>query len=205
MAENTVSHHSCEELAVDPKILADGVIESILKWLPYESLVRFRTVCKDWNNLLSAHHFLSWRKENFKENPWLLIVSEGKYCHHLNVSAQVMKVFPVNNKVLASVGGLLLIPGRSRGKLFLYNPFTRRGIRIRQRREYRKEQKIVASNPARETFAQLPLPILSKQNGIRVGDILWKGNQYQVVAVLDNFIEVYNFSKQSWLQCFRGV
>ncbi|GLJ27479.1 hypothetical protein SUGI_0539160 [Cryptomeria japonica] len=202
MPHNIVSNHTSSKRVVHSEIwseLPDGVIESILKWFPYELLVRLRTVCKDWNNLVSRQNFLTWRGQNFKENPWLLIVNEKHDCYRFKLSTKEAKAFPMNYKVLASVGGILLLPGSSWGELFLCNPFTGRGIQIPPREDISKGKNIIVCNPARETFVQLPPPIISKENGILLGDILWKGKQYQVVAVHDTFIEVYDFTKRSWV------
>ncbi|GLJ53681.1 hypothetical protein SUGI_1145130 [Cryptomeria japonica] len=201
MGQNIVSLQISAARVVDSKIwsqLPNELLESILKWLPLDSVSRLRTVCKKWNNLLSGEEFLTWRRENFKEDPWLLILNNRMDYYRLNVSTKALKAFPLNCVALESLGGLVLTSNGLRNKLFLYNPLTRTSTQIPRWRRSPSVHIAIVCNPKRETFVRLPLERLNKEDGIRLGDILWKGDQYQVVTVHESFIEVYDFSKQSW-------
>ncbi|GLJ27749.1 hypothetical protein SUGI_0544640 [Cryptomeria japonica] len=180
--------------------LPDDVIDLIFRWLPIESVARFRKLSKEWNNRLSGQQFLTWRRENFKEHPWILLLpNNGLNCYRLDVLTKTFKVFLRRvHVVLASVGGLLVITNHKRS-LFLYNRLTRILTRIPQRANNLQEESVIVCNPARETFYELPLTTLDKGHGRIVGDMLWRHSQYQVVAVHNAAIEVHNFANQSWV------
>ncbi|GLJ27512.1 hypothetical protein SUGI_0539710 [Cryptomeria japonica] len=201
MAKNSVFQKSSAKEAIWSQ-LPDEVIESIFKWFPLESLARFRVVCKEWNDLLSSEDFLTWRRKFFKEHPWLLVVNERSDCYRLNVSTKEVKPFPVNRSLWASLGGILVTTNNRLfdEELFLYNPLTRKETEIVQMMEVPREECAIVCNPVCESFVQLPRSWkVSKEHGITVGDILWKGARYKVVAVHNKFIEAYDSVKQSWV------
>ncbi|GLJ27748.1 hypothetical protein SUGI_0544630 [Cryptomeria japonica] len=108
-------------------LLPDEVVECILKQLPFDSVAMVRRVCREWNNLLSDEQFLIWRRENFKEDPWLLIrkiPKDGSNYYRLNVLTKTLKPFRLHPVVLASVGGLIVRTDIARSRLFLCNPLT---------------------------------------------------------------------------------
>lgn len=55
--------------------LPEYLREEILARLPVESLCRFRSVCQDWNALLSSAKFLTtkWAEAPHNKNPWLFV------------------------------------------------------------------------------------------------------------------------------------
>jgi hypothetical protein len=53
-----------------------SIMEKILAWLPVDSVCRFRSVCQEWNALLSSTKFITnkWRKKPLNTDPWLVAV-----------------------------------------------------------------------------------------------------------------------------------
>ncbi|GLJ27531.1 hypothetical protein SUGI_0540200 [Cryptomeria japonica] len=202
MAENIVSQENSAAEVLDSEIwskLTDGIIEEIFHRLPIESVARFRILSKNWNNCLSGQRFLTWRRENFKEPRWLLLIPHDRSkCYRLNLLTMTLKVFRIDPVVLASVGGLLVREDIARTGLFLYNPLTRTETQVPYRGNNQPEKSVIICNPVRNTFFELPVSTLYREDAITVRDITWQGNNYPLVAVRHGLLEVYNFTNQSW-------
>ncbi|GLJ27746.1 hypothetical protein SUGI_0544580 [Cryptomeria japonica] len=179
-------------------LLDNDGIESIFKRLPLDSVAMFRFVKREWNNLPSAEHFLTWRRKIFKEHQWLLLIrkipNDGSNYYRLNVLTKTLKPFHLDPLVLASVGGLVVRTDIARSRLFLCNPLTGTETQITERGHNLREKSVMVCNPVTETFFQLPVTIFNKDHGRTVGNILWNGSQYEVVALHKTTIQVYDFA-----------
>ncbi|KAK8503640.1 hypothetical protein V6N11_030733 [Hibiscus sabdariffa] len=124
------------------------VIVEILKRLPVKSLVRFRSVCKTWNTLISPPSFISTHLQaSLSNNTPFLLLSHWENCkkdyflHYDNDGFDEFKQlqFPVfgcasdsHSLVLGSANGLICLhfwPGDV-SKFFLWNPSIRKYISL---------------------------------------------------------------------------
>lgn len=116
--------------------LYDDLKEEILSWLPVECVCRFRSVSKQWNNLLSSHNFIKkvWRKKPANMNPWLVLHPVNSsyclaYCFFTRTWKTTSSISIENannygeNEILGSAAGLFLL--RTAPLLFVCNPLTR--------------------------------------------------------------------------------
>lgn len=115
--------------------LYDHLKEEILSWLPVECVCRFRSVSKQWNNLLSSHNFITnvWRKKPANMNPWLVLHPVNSdclaYCFFTRTWKTTSSISIENanndgeNEILGSAAGLFLL--RTAPLLFVCNPLTR--------------------------------------------------------------------------------
>ncbi|KAI9121155.1 hypothetical protein K1719_008188 [Acacia pycnantha] len=55
----------------------NNIIVNILKWLPVKSLLRFRCVCKDWNDLFKTSSFIKQHFHHSIHGPSLLLYSSN--------------------------------------------------------------------------------------------------------------------------------
>ncbi|KAL4378024.1 hypothetical protein GQ457_02G032570 [Hibiscus cannabinus] len=122
------------------------VILEILQRLPVKSLVRFRSVCKTWNTLISHPSFISTHLQTSLSNntPFLLLKCKKKrkrnyFLHHDNDGFDEFKPlqFPVfcsvlDTQVLGSCHGLICLDVFPNGFLFFifWNPSIHKYISL---------------------------------------------------------------------------
>ncbi|KAK4259350.1 hypothetical protein QN277_005692 [Acacia crassicarpa] len=127
------------------------IIINILKRLPVKSILRFRSVCKDWKNLFKTQSFIAEHtRHSADESPFLTLLeydysSERASLRLLNQKMETVEVLsiPSNDcfndgwEIIGSCNGLLCVKGsRPRQLLCLWNPVN---IEVREIPQTRKD------------------------------------------------------------------
>lgn len=114
------------------KELPEDLIEAVAARLPVDACIRFRTVCKKWDYLLTSSSFLQQYSETKPSHPWFFTITleninkgamfdpSSEKWHHPSISFLPSKmVFPV-----ASAGGLVCFLDIGDRNFYTCNPIT---------------------------------------------------------------------------------
>jgi len=177
--------------------LPEDTREEVLAFLPLDCLCRSRSVCKEWNALLSSTKFITnkWAEAPLNKKPWLVLCKENnqrgssmdcsRYCFFTRtwkncISFSFLPRGDEKVQYFGSAQGLFLVD-IPHGRNTVCNPLTR-------------------------TFLQLP-PMPSIKILMTRGIVGWKVDDqetYKVVAVgLSHSndvlqVEIYDSSEKSW-------
>ncbi|KAG8372341.1 hypothetical protein BUALT_Bualt12G0056000 [Buddleja alternifolia] len=170
----------------------DDLLMQILLFLPAKSLIRFQSVCKQWQSLISVPSFyhLHTLRLCHRPKPQPSFLLRSTTSHFLYCSPNVKKLVPFRIKcpfvkILQCCNGLLLLEGKNTphgGKhYYIYNPTTG------------KFRKLLTNNDdKKKTFRALCLLFDPS-----------KSPHYEVVCFrIDNdssWFEVYHSKSNSWI------
>jgi hypothetical protein len=117
---------------IEPKIwetFPEDLLEHVLARLPIATIICLRSVCQQWNNLITSQSFSQQCVQVSQANPWFYINSENNYkdiamydpflkrCYYPNKFG--IPAFPVS-----SAGGLVCFFGSFDRRLYVCNPLT---------------------------------------------------------------------------------
>lgn len=123
--------------------LHDDLKHKILVWLTVECICRFRSVCKEWNALLSSAKFIrKWGEAPSNSMPWLVLQNAQSkmpncllYCFFTqrwrmssSISLSFLKEKEIQTACHGSAAGLFLVGNFPR--FVVANPLTRTSIKL---------------------------------------------------------------------------
>ncbi|WJX16821.1 hypothetical protein P8452_06809 [Trifolium repens] len=107
----------------------EDLFKDVLARLPFATVIRFRTVCHQWNNLITSQSFSQQCVQVSQANPWFYINSENNY-KDIAMYDPFLKRWYYPNKFgipafpVSSAGGLVCFFGIFSRKLYVCNPLT---------------------------------------------------------------------------------
>ena len=131
---------------MDPKLWSNlpvHLLERILALLPVPSLLRLRSVSKQFNELLQSPTLfatiLSTRRHSSSQQPWYLFRGEGRECVAFNPELDSWCKLPLGflpsskARVVAAAAGLLCLRHRD-DKMFVCNPLSKAWVELPPKR-----------------------------------------------------------------------
>ncbi|KAK4259523.1 hypothetical protein QN277_005846 [Acacia crassicarpa] len=119
----------------DGFFLPHEIISSILKRLPVKSLLRFRCVCKDWNDLFKTSLFIKEHVHHSSHHRGPSLLLQCGYSTFSMLDSDKKTLLPLSAPsvdppvdmidVIGSSYGLVCLQIKNRGSLILWNPSTR--------------------------------------------------------------------------------
>nr|XP_043612082.1 F-box protein CPR1-like [Erigeron canadensis] len=110
--------------------LPDDILDNILARLPTKPLIRCRCVSKHWNHLIRDPNFI----KSIRARRMIILVTSNKHLNLVdaNVYPEVRVVGTINGiVVLQYYGGVrATLPHTCAGDLMLFNPFTRKYLKL---------------------------------------------------------------------------
>ncbi|KAK2453556.1 hypothetical protein QL285_001232 [Trifolium repens] len=116
----------------------EDLFKDVLARLPFASVIRFRTVCHQWNNLITSQSFSHYCAQVSQANPWFyLIFGDSKYnatFQKNNTKATYdsstkrwyySNTFEIPPLPVSSAGGLVCSIDYFNQKLYVCNPLTK--------------------------------------------------------------------------------
>ena len=149
----THNHHnhrctasSSNSPTMDPKLWSNlpiHLLERILALLPVPSLLRLRSVSKQFNELLQSPTLfatvVSTRRHSSSQQPWYLFRGEGRECVAFNPELDSWCKLPLGflpsskARVVAAAAGLLCLRHRD-DKMFVCNPLSKAWVELPPKR-----------------------------------------------------------------------
>ncbi|KAI9127286.1 hypothetical protein K1719_001845 [Acacia pycnantha] len=184
--------------------IPNDIIVDILKRLPVKSLLRFRCVCKDWNDLFKTSSFIKqhFHHSTHHRGPSLLLQSYYSASHHTitrhtlldsNKKTLMPLNVPINRSCYLSIIGVShgIVCLKFEGSLLLWNPATR---------ETQHVPKISIN------YFEYGVISYSVETGFGFNTVL---NDYKIVIVYafrpaGNRAHVYSLSTGSWKEVEFG-
>ncbi|CAH9069603.1 unnamed protein product [Cuscuta europaea] len=184
--------------------LPEEIITNILKRLPVKSLIRFRSVCDLWKNIISAPSFITDHL-NYSNHqiPSLISTYDGaliKYSLDLNKGLREVQVGPPidsirPHRILGSCNGLVCLQTGGRlDPLSMWNPALREVMRVPRSRTLRVHYLGFGFNPFVNDYKIIVMTYAS-----------WRDMVNNVVSG----VEVYSLATNSWkdieFSCLDGI
>ncbi|XP_061338682.1 F-box only protein 6 isoform X2 [Gastrolobium bilobum] len=183
------SGRSCTTEVMEQEIWKDfpeDLFESVIARLPIATFFRFRSVCRQWNSLLTSQSFSEHCAQVPKENPWFYTISHGTmntgamYDPSLNKWRHpAISTVPTKSIVLpvASTGGLVCFLDIGHQYFYVCNPLT-------------------------QSFKELPARSFKVWSRVAVGMTIngnSTGSGYKILWVgCDGEYEVFDSVRNSW-------
>ncbi|KAK2453561.1 F-box only protein [Trifolium repens] len=162
----------------------EDLFKDVLARLPFATVIRFRTVCHQWNNLITSQSFSHYRAQVSQSNPWFFLAFEDVTYNatlpknnYKAVSDPFMKrwIYPNTFEIPA-------LPVSSAGGLVCSFDFFNRNIYV--------------CNPLTKSIKKLP-----------IGSIIWqrhsvmtmnKSGGYRVLRFSHREYEIYDSVTKNW-------
>ncbi|KAK4259352.1 hypothetical protein QN277_005694 [Acacia crassicarpa] len=191
------------------------IIINILGRLPVKSILRFRSVCKDWNNLFKTQSFIAKHaRHSAHESPFLLLhaydySSKRPSLRLLNQKMETIEVLSIPSnylfnlgwRIIGSCNGLLCVEGRAfraEGGPFrllrLWNPLTR---------EVREIPPIRNVRPSISGFGFSS--IVNDYKIVTFSYLQTEGLNYESLNYDVRVVHVYSLSTDSWKELEFGA
>ncbi|XP_077251246.1 F-box/kelch-repeat protein At3g61590-like [Tasmannia lanceolata] len=114
-------------------ILPDDLLERILAYLPIASILRARSVCKRWNEIVNSRRFLLNFSNILLQKPWYFMFTNsgdpGSYAYDPILrkwySFKLPCIEAPNCTVASSFGLVCFMDSESRSELYVCNPVTK--------------------------------------------------------------------------------
>jgi hypothetical protein len=107
----------------------EDLFELVLARLPIATIIRFRTVCQQWNNLITSQSFSQFSTQVSQENP-LFYTTFGDYDYEAMYDAYMKRWYYPNTLEysafpVSSTGGLVCFQYECFNTLCVCNPMTK--------------------------------------------------------------------------------
>lgn len=194
--------------------LPEHLIDEILSWLPLQSLCRFRSVCQQWDALISSTKFITtkWAEKPPNIKPWLVVQWQvlqerrerrlGGFASESKTPSSLAHCFFTHAwKKTSSISLSFLLQRELKSKYPIHCYGSGAGLFL-----VGTAFTFVVSNPLTRTSLQLP-PLSSIRHIFSIGIVAGDGDNghtYKVVAVgkpnsrSAHIVEIYNSSEKSW-------
>jgi hypothetical protein len=194
--------------------LPEHLIDEILSWLPLQSLCRFRSVCQQWDALISSTKFITtkWAEKPPNRKPWLVVQWQvlqerrerrlGGFASESKMSSSLAHCFFTRIwKKTSSISLSFLLQRELHAKYPIHCYGSAAGLFL-----VGTAFAFVVSNPLTRTSLQLP-PLSSIRHIFAINIVGGEGDNrdtYKVVAVGKSssgnahVVEVYNSTEKSW-------
>ncbi|KAK2399666.1 Galactose oxidase/kelch repeat superfamily protein [Trifolium repens] len=166
------------------KFFPEDLFKDVLARLPFATVIRFRTVCHQWNNLITSQSFSHYRAQVSQANPWFyLTFGDGKYNATLPKNNTKATYDPFTKRwYYSNTFKILALPVSSAGGLVCSFDYF--------------DQNLYVCNPLTKSVKKLPTGSIMRQR--HLGMTMNKSGGYRVLRFSHREYEIYDSVTENW-------